>query len=549
MTEIGLDSVLSVWNALDVRKRAIVGLASVSIVVAVLVLSSLATRPSFALLYSGLESSAAGEVVNALEQRGVAYKVEGSSIFVESGQRDRLRLTLATEGLPANSSAGYELLDGLDGFGTTSQMFDAAYWRAKEGELARTIVASPQFRSARVHIATPVGQGFRRNNSSVSASAVVYPMTGELSPEQAGGLRYLVSSAVAGLDPERVSVIDGGRNMVVASENTLMSGATVNRRSEELKQRIERLLSSRVGIGRAVVEVSVEMETDRESIVQRQIDPSARVEISSDTRETTSRSSGTNGGAVTVASNLPDGDAGGGAGESQSENTETSEVRNFDFSETTREILRSPGAIKRITVAALVDGVREVDNTGAEVWRPRTDAELTSLQELIQSAVGYDADRGDVITIKSLEFESPPSVPELSPLGFWERQHFDLMRIVQIAILSAVVLGLGMFVIRPIFANPASGTVGTAAALEATPEIPELPSFAADSNPIDDFQPPALNVVGDFDLGDDAGALPALGDIGGGGDSVSRLKQMISDRQDDTMEVLRGWIEGPEEKT
>lgn len=98
----------------------------------------MAAQPSMTLLYSGLEPGAAGEVVQALEQRGVVHEVRGRAIYVESGQRDELRMTLASEGLPQNNSKGYELLDTLSGFGTTAQMFDAAYWRAKEGELART---------------------------------------------------------------------------------------------------------------------------------------------------------------------------------------------------------------------------------------------------------------------------------------------------------------------------------------------------------------------------------------------------------------------------
>jgi flagellar M-ring protein FliF len=111
----------------------------VAIVAAVFGISRMASAPSMALLYSGLDPAAAGEVVSALEAEGVAFEVRDAAILVDSSQRDRLRMDLAARGLPAGGPAGYELLDNLTGFGTTSQMFDAAYWRAKEGELARTI--------------------------------------------------------------------------------------------------------------------------------------------------------------------------------------------------------------------------------------------------------------------------------------------------------------------------------------------------------------------------------------------------------------------------
>jgi flagellar M-ring protein FliF len=119
---------------MDTRRRMVAILASLAMFVTVLGLARMATQPGMALLYSGLESGQAGEVVRSLEQRGVIYEVRGGAIFVQGNQRDELRMTLASEGLPRNSSQGYELLDSLTGCGTTSQMFDAAYWRAKEGE-------------------------------------------------------------------------------------------------------------------------------------------------------------------------------------------------------------------------------------------------------------------------------------------------------------------------------------------------------------------------------------------------------------------------------
>ena len=157
-----MQQLLSIWSNLDMRRRIVVALATAAMFAAVLTVARMATAPSLSLLYSGLESGPAGEVVRALEQRGVVYEVRGGAIFVESGQRDELRMTLASEGLPANNSRGYELLDSLSGFGTTSQMFNAAYWRAKEGELARTIAGSPLIASARVHIANASSSPFQR---------------------------------------------------------------------------------------------------------------------------------------------------------------------------------------------------------------------------------------------------------------------------------------------------------------------------------------------------------------------------------------------------
>lgn len=132
-----MQQVLSFWSMLDMRRRAIVVAATVAMFAAILALTRVASAPSMTLLYAGLEPAAAGEVVAALDQWAVSYEVRGDSIWVDGAQRDQLRMALAADGLPASGGAGYELLDSLSGFGTTSQMFDAAYLRAKEGELAR----------------------------------------------------------------------------------------------------------------------------------------------------------------------------------------------------------------------------------------------------------------------------------------------------------------------------------------------------------------------------------------------------------------------------
>lgn len=128
-----MQNVLATWSALDLRRRIIIIGATVAMFAAVLALGRIAGQTQMALLYAGLEPASAGEVVAALEQRGVAHEVRGDSIFVDAAQRDGLRMALASEGLPTAGGGGYELLDSLSGFGTTSQMFDAAYWRAKGG--------------------------------------------------------------------------------------------------------------------------------------------------------------------------------------------------------------------------------------------------------------------------------------------------------------------------------------------------------------------------------------------------------------------------------
>ncbi len=561
-----MQQILSVWSVLDLRKKIVVGLATLAMFTAVLGISRMASQPSMDLLYAGLESSAAGEVVKALEARGAEFEVRGGAIYVNSNQRDSLRMTLASDGLPANSSRGYELLDGLSGFGTTSQMFDAAYWRAKEGELARTIVASPIVKKARVHIAQAAQQGLRAR-AKPTASVSLTTTSGNVSGAQAKAFKYLVSSAVPGLSPEDVSVIDSRGGLVTAGDETEASQNSAGDRAEILKSSIENLLEARVGVGNAVVELSLETGTERESILEKTFDPNGRVAISTETQENTSTSSDSGNGGVTVASNLPDGAGAGGENSSSAQNSQTSERVNYEVSETTREIIRAPGATKRITVAVLVDGIRTTNDAGEEIWSPRSEEELNSLTDLVASAIGFDEARGDTITLKTLEFEPLPLEGTAAEVGMLQSLHLDLMSIIQLGVLAIVSLILGLFVLRPILAgsstnasetlpaqslpspqlpaNVSPASMGAPSAQMATDtsdpiqfntDFSDMPSLTGE---IDDgeFSPPQMSVVTDIDFDDGLGAQ----------DPVQRLRDLIEERQSETLEILRGWMEDEEE--
>lgn len=538
-----MQPLIDLWMALEPRRRVLVAAATFVVFAAVLGLSGMVTKPSMALLYARIEGTGAGDVVAALEQRGANYEVRGDAIYVETSRRDELRMILAGEGLPATGGAGYELLDSLSGFGTTSQMFDAAYWRAKEGELARTISASPLIRSARVHIANPTAQPFRKDLHP-SASVIVATLAGGLSPSQAKALKYLVASAVTGMSPEDVAVIDGVGGLVSSGEE-LASAPGGDTRAQEIKLRVERLLEARVGYGNAVVEVSVETVTEREAITERIFDPATRVAISTETQERSNSTTDAGRGAVSVASNLPSG-AGAEAGSSQSRQSETSERVNFEVSETTREVLRSPGAIKRLSVAVLVDAVQATGADGAASYEPRAEEELAALRDLVASAVGFDAARGDVITLKSMPFQPVVPLGESAPSGVFSNLVIDLMSLAQLAVLGTVALVLGLFVLRPILLRP---PLRRFAELPAPMLQPEAAPSRALTGMIDEsgYVPDDLPVISGFDM-----AMPMRkGDFGSDPDSVdpvARLKKLISERQDESVEILRSWMEDQGER-
>ncbi|RID90898.1 flagellar M-ring protein FliF [Gemmobacter lutimaris] len=526
-----MQNLISLWSQMNLRRQVTLIGVTIAVFALVFAISRVTGRTDYALLYAGLEPQAAGEIVAALEQRGIPYEVRGTAIHVETTSRDAIRMTLAAEGLPAAGGAGYELLDGLSGFGTTSQMFDAAYWRAKEGELARTILANPSIRNARVHIAQSAAQPFRKS-APPTASVTVTTVAGVASTEQAKALRHLVAAAISGMRPEDVSVIDSVGGLVPPETDTTTAAAAD--RETALRQNVERLLEARVGPGNAVVELSLDLVTDHEQITERKFDPQGRVAISTDTTE----KSGTNRDInqdVTVASNLPEGDA-GQAG-SQSQNSETRERVNFEVSETQRELIRAPGAIRRMTVAVLVNGLHSQAADGSTSWQPRPEAELADLRELVASAVGLDTARGDVLTLKSLSFESLAPQGTLVEAG-WLPQ-IDVMQLVQVAVLALVTLVLGLFVLRPLLTGTPQrrqdetgllpGAMG--GMLPSPASMGEVPRVV--SGEIDD-------ISGFTDIPGESVELPD--------DPVDRLRRLIEARQTESVQILRGWLEDSEEK-
>lgn len=548
-SEDALNQVVDTWNALTLKKKTMAIAAALAIVASMAWLGRMAAQPSMSLLYAGLENSAAGDVVRSLEQRAVPYEIRGDSIFVPGSQRDQLRLTLASEGLPANSMQGYELLDSLNGFGTTSKMFDAAYWRAKEGELARTIVTNPAISSARVHIASAQSNPFRREVGA-TASVYVTSVSGTLSAKQAKALRFLVASAVPGLDPDDVAIVDSVAGLIQGNDEKVVSNGD-DEKSVALKERVTRLIEARVGRGNAVVEVSVETVTESESIRERILDPTQRVAISTDTEERANNSNEAGGGDVTVASNLPNGDAAGG-GESNTQNSESRERINYEVSETEREITRVPGAIKRLTVAVLVNGQTQQNPDGTEGFEPLPDDELTALRDLVASAVGFEESRGDVITIKSMAFEPLEIAGTAASSDFWSTLPFNPISLIQMAVLAVVSLILGLFVVRPIFTKQASDPVlalppnasTDVAAFQAREDIPDVQD--ALTGEIDDgsgeFTPITVS-----DQQKTSGESTALA-IPDTRDSVDRLRDAINERREETVEILRGWLDETEER-
>lgn len=519
------------WDARTNRQRVILSAAFIISFLGIFILVGMAGRTQMALLYAGLDPARAGEVVQAIDRSGVKYDLRGEAIYVDARERDRLRLTLAGDGLPAQGSAGYELLDGISGFGTTSQMFDAAYWRAKEGELARTILSIPNVKTARVHLAASNARGFRRNAPS-GASVTIQTNGVPVSSEQAKSLQFLIASAAPGMVPDNVTVIDTDHGVVSPIEDTDPAN-----RSQDLKKNVERILESHVGPGNAIVELNLDIVTETEQLTEHRVDPDRRALVSQEVEETTDQSDTATTGPVTAASNLPEGQNTDADRNSSSRNA-TRQRNNFEVSQLTREISREPGAIRRMTVAVLVNGVAQTDADGNTRIIARPEAELATMRELASMAVGLDESRGDQLTIKSLPFAELSQQGTLAePAGLISL--FDLNTLAKIALVGLFLIALSALLLRG--ASKSRPTPAALPTAELDRSIPEESSLAAEpemdifspSDDSDDF--PMLSMGDGFDMSG-----------GGGDDPVSRMKELMSERREESLKLLASWLDKKE---
>lgn len=538
-------NIFNVWWALPLQKR-IISLVSVFGTLAfVYVLSTIALKPKMDLLYAGLDPASAGDVISKLDGMDVKYDVRGDAIYADSRRRDSLRLELAREGLPRQSVVGYELFDNLNSFAMSSEMFDTAYWRAKEGELARTLLSMANVKAARVHLGAQKASGFRSGPSASTASVTVSTSSG-INSDQAQAIQYLTALAVVGLKPDDVAVIDTVRGLIAGpglKEPLAGNGGGEIERAAQLKQSLTALLEARVGPGNAKVNVSLDLDRTRETSTERIFDPEGRVLKSQTTSETSGTSSGTNA-SVTVASNLPEG--AGGAGNNTSENTDTTETVTYEISEVLRNKEISPGAIKRMTIAVLVSDVETVNAEGVLEVTPRPADEMAVLSELISMAAGINTERGDKISVQSLPFDRP-AVSDLIEKPSIVNQFMEqyLWSTIQSLILGLVILILGLFVVRPLL-SPKQ---------RLTNDIPELLPMASGASAGALMAPDGTVAAGAAanglaNAGAAQGLTPALAGgaqpllIGGptANNPLEALNSTAAENPDDAADLLASWL-------
>ena len=454
-----METLIHALRNLGPVRMAMMGAIMLGMIGFFIFLTTRLATPSMVLLYGDLNANDSSRITSQLTSQNVPFELlqGGSQIMVPSDRALKLRLNLASQGIPSGGSLGYELFDDKQTIGTTSFVQNINLLRALEGELARTIQTISSIRSARVHLVLPRRELFSREKHQASASITLRMGDGLLEKDQIAGIQHLVAAAVPGLVPARVSIISSSNGKLLAGGFEENSASFMAVKSQEqrrnferrLSRTIESLLEKTVGFGKVRAEVKADMDFDRISTTDEKFDPDGQVIRSNQSIEETNQTRDTEGTQpVTVGTNLPDPPGSGENASSSSAESRTEETVNFEVSKKIINHVREVGIINRLSVAVLIDGVRGIDNN-EPTYQPRSEAEMELLATLVRGAIGFNADRGDTVEVINMEF-ADVVVEGIELELFFGLDKNDLLRMAEVLVLSIVAILVILLVVRPL---------------------------------------------------------------------------------------------------
>ncbi|MFK4822391.1 flagellar basal-body MS-ring/collar protein FliF [Ochrobactrum quorumnocens] len=485
-----LEQLKATLGKLGARKLIALGLVGAALMGAILYTSVYLSRPSYETLYVGLSRDDVNRMGLALGEAGIAFDVksDGSSILVPIGKAEQARMYLAEKGLPTSNNAGYELFDNMGSLGLTSFMQEITHVRALEGEIARTIQAIRGVKAARVHIVLAEKGSFRRGDQKPSASVVIRA-EGGFAAESAQSIRQLVAAAVPSLDASSVTVLDtNGRLLASAGEAAngaaLMTASLEQQVAANVDESIRKALAPYLGIGHFQSSVQASLDTARRQTNETSFDPESRVERSVRVvRESGDSRNSRNDNATGVEQNIPQEEIQSRNGDSSTEKTDRrEELTNYEMNTKTVSTVSDGYAVKRLSIAVVIDQARLLETAGTTPPPADfVDQQILKIRDLVATAAGLNADRGDVINVTAVNFLNPAGA-DMDPVSTpWSEQ---LMRqsgsyVNALAILGAVAL-LIWFGVRPLLRDQNAKSAGTEVALREAGEV-GVPNFVGDT--------------------------------------------------------------------
>lgn len=524
--------------------------------------------PMTPLLY-GLSEDDSLKIRVALDQQDVEYESlnGGATIMVEEGHAARLRVQFAGEGIGTGSIVGYEIFDKTDTLGATNFVQNINRVRALEGELTRTIMSINSVDSARVHLTIAKRELFQRNKETAKATVVIRSRGGAPDNNTVRAIQHIVANSVAGLSPSNVTIADetGG---LLASGNSETGGLGGNSSIEEkiysieerTRQKVYEILSGVIPIGKARVQVQVDVQRDAVTEESTIYDPDGQVVTVTESKEDTKERTDSQGAdkSVSVANSLPGANLNEDDGATGPQKVDKSknafEKISYATSTTRRSKIIQPGEVKRLSIAVIVDGNYTSDAEGNRTYARRADTELAQLTQLIQGAIGYNEERGDTIIVQSMEFaaiEMPEGIAETDGImGFSSAQ---LVEIFKTLIIGVIVLLLTILVIRPLMKAALTPAAGSQLALAGGGGMSALPgqqpvagqlSPPADATVVGPAPAPEVltprnsGIKGHIDIAQIEGEVQAS--------SLKQVGELVETHPDETVAIIRNWLHNEE---
>lgn len=467
-----LENLRERFQALPFTQRLLIPTVVVAALLALVFLLFIQNQSDYRVLFTNLSPEDAGAIVDKLKGKKVSYRLEngGATILVPKSEMYEMRLLLASEGLPQGGGVGFEIFDRQE-LGVTNFVQRLNYQRALQGELARTIARMPEILEARVHVVTPKESLFKEDQKEPTASVAVKLRPGRtLSSSQVDAIVHLVASAVAGLHPSQVTVVDlRGRILSRPEDRFSAQGLTagqlgLQRQVEESYEiKVQELFDKILGPGKSFVRVSTDLDfqkinlreesftPNRELIRSEQLthekstrgaaggNPAARFNLNRGTVTPPPPGSGPPPLTAPAPAPAPRPKPATGVGTER-----TSELRNYEINRVVRQVVDSPGKVKRLSLAVVVDGIYQGKG---KKFSPRSPGEMRRFANLTKKAVGFSAERGDQLEISCspLAVQEAEGTAALSPPEGWGQ---GLAFSWKIGLLVLIILGGMMFLLK-----------------------------------------------------------------------------------------------------
>ena len=542
-----MNNIVEFFKTLGPARLAAMGVVTAALIGFFAFIMMRVSEPTLAPLYTDLAFEDSIQITKLLEAQNVRHELrdEGAVILAPKDEILHLRMQLAESGLPAGGNVGYEIFDKSETLGTTSFVQNVNHLRALEGELSRSIRTIRNVRQARVHLVLPKRELFKRDQKPPSASIAV-KLQGSLNQNQIEAIQHLVGSAVEGLSPENVTIIDGKGRLLASgrgNEDSYLSARMDERRTQmenRLRNQVDEIVASIVGQGRTRIEVTAEMDFNKITETSDSFDPDGQVVRSTQTRSESANSQekeATEG--VTVGNELPGATENDGNGPGRKEATNvTEELINYEISRKTKTEVVQGGRIKRLSVAVLVDGIYEKNDAGELTYKPRTADELDQITTLVRSAVGYDQGRGDKVEVINMQFaEGPQAIFDEEGNELFAFTKDDYIRFAELGILFIMTMLVMLMVVRPLmkrmFAQPDDKTEPDIIMTEhGVPMILGENGELVPAPDKDDISHPTMQAIENAQL---QGALQA--------DTLERVGKMVSENPEEATKIIRLWLQ------